>query len=199
MHWYQLFQLVWTTSSYHIITIFTLSKVRNRREFNKTLHWAICVPSTCSNKDAEYFLHAIFSSVISHHNVSVVVPQIKCHVEEPAPLTKLEIVYGWVITVGFCLWYMVIEHVLTCRDYERIHRAMNNVNAEDWSYVIGISAYTRWTRRFLFIAINGACNALYCWDMWSGNKEELLLLYIWCPKSHESNWKGDRAAHFQSN
>lgn len=68
-----------------------------RNKFNDTLHWAICVPSTCSSDDVGQFLNIIFSELIAHHEVDVSISENMCSTTESKPLTSLDIIFGCVL------------------------------------------------------------------------------------------------------
>lgn len=66
-----------------------------RGRFNNTLHWAICVPSSCQTDDVKNFLEYVFQLITAHIRVSVDLTENKCYqADEVLPWTKLDVVFG---------------------------------------------------------------------------------------------------------
>lgn len=64
--------------------------------FNKTaIHWGICLPSSCTTKDAQIFTKEVFESATETLKVvSVEVNQDRCIYEKAQEITSPEIIYG---------------------------------------------------------------------------------------------------------
>lgn len=65
-----------------------------RDNFNNTIHWAVCVPSTCSAKETELFIKDIFHTFIPSRQVNIFVDEQKCTFVKQESFTTLEIIYS---------------------------------------------------------------------------------------------------------
>ncbi|XP_011495252.1 PREDICTED: nose resistant to fluoxetine protein 6-like [Ceratosolen solmsi marchali] len=65
------------------------------------LHWGICVPNSCTNKDVEEVIEMIFANTLARTNfkVTVKIPDIACYKDKPLSINAYEIAYLAVISL----------------------------------------------------------------------------------------------------
>uniref|UniRef100_A0A6P7FIG0 Uncharacterized protein LOC114328256 n=1 Tax=Diabrotica virgifera virgifera TaxID=50390 RepID=A0A6P7FIG0_DIAVI len=68
----------------------------NRALFNNSIvHWAVCLPSSCSTNDTEVLTQEIFALSLPNFDVvSVYADPKKCEYQKPLPIKTEEIIYG---------------------------------------------------------------------------------------------------------
>ncbi|KAF5305499.1 hypothetical protein FQA39_LY01590 [Lamprigera yunnana] len=98
-------------------------KPKERIAYNDTLHWAICVPSTCSSTEVQKFLARFLTSIIEYQDVKVQVFPHNCYFEQQTSFEQSEMVYC--IVVGF-----IIVLVLTSTVYHIILKKKNPESAD---------------------------------------------------------------------
>ncbi|KAI4459654.1 o-acyltransferase [Holotrichia oblita] len=89
---------------YCMAEIFALSRNKNgkinevfRTTFSNTLHWAICVPSTCSPRDVSIFFNSLLGTLFPGNTVNVSVSGLDCHSEKNLDLSTEEIAYASIL------------------------------------------------------------------------------------------------------
>ncbi|CAG9765105.1 unnamed protein product [Ceutorhynchus assimilis] len=82
-----------------------------RGKFNSTsIHWAICLPSTCNPKDGEILVEEVFSSLIDLKSLEVIIEEKSCYYKQPNTTSIGEIVYG--STIALLLVFILLATVL---------------------------------------------------------------------------------------
>ncbi|XP_072397889.1 nose resistant to fluoxetine protein 6-like [Diabrotica undecimpunctata] len=94
----------------------------NRAQFNnRIVHWAVCLPSSCTSKETEVFTQEIFASSLPKFDVvSVYVDPKKCEYQKPLPIKTEEIIYG--VIVGLFLMLTVLATILHCWFLKQIRK-----------------------------------------------------------------------------
>lgn len=104
--------------------------IRNRFKItDKTMHWAICLPSSCTSKDAQIFVREVFTAIVNLSTLEVEVDEKNCYIHgESARITPGEIVYGCVI--GAFLMFTIFATAFHCWKLNERKKSTNyNVEA----------------------------------------------------------------------
>ncbi|KAF5302491.1 hypothetical protein FQR65_LT08581 [Abscondita terminalis] len=88
-----------------------------RMSYNNTLHWSICVPSTCTSTDVQKFLSKLFNSIITYKKADVQVSSLNCYTDKYVPFDTSEIVYCSVIA-------LFSSFVLVATIYDIVYRKL---------------------------------------------------------------------------
>ncbi|KRT80969.1 Acyltransferase, partial [Oryctes borbonicus] len=85
-----------------------------RTTFSNTLHWAICVPSTCSPKEVSIFFNSLFNTLFPGNTVNVSVSGLDCQSEQVLELSSGEIAYGTILSI-YLFWVVLatIYHLVS--------------------------------------------------------------------------------------